>query len=89
MIGDGVNGISAGAGKGVSGMVNWTDPTSGSTARSGACGGGSSVGVETHVDNELVEVGGFRMVTEGDLERRSWVDGSAERIWKHSLRIRL
>ena len=45
------------------------------------CGGRDSY-------HELVEVGGFRKVTEGDLVRRSWVDGSEERIWKPSLRIR-
>ena len=51
----------------------------------GACGGG----VETHIDSDLVEVGGFRKVTEGSLVWRSWVDVSKERIWKPSLRIRL
>ena len=51
--------------------------------------GREPVGAETCVDNELAEVGGFRKVTEGDLVRRSWVDGSEERIWKPSLRIRL
>ena len=49
--------------------------------------GGSSVGAETHVNNELVEVRGFQKVTDGGLVRRSWVDGSEERIWKPSLRI--
>ena len=42
-------------------------------ARSGASGGGSIVGTETGVDNELAKVRGF---SEGD--RRSWVDGSEE-----------
>ena len=51
--------------------------------------GQEAVGVETRVDNELVEVGGFRKVTEGGLVRRTWVDGSEERIWKPFLRIRL
>ena len=35
----------------------------GSIARSGACGDGSSVGMETRVDSVLAEVGGF---LEGD-----------------------
>ena len=42
MGGDGVSDISAGAGEGVGGMVNGTGLTSGSIARSGACGGGDS-----------------------------------------------
>ena len=56
---DGVSDVSAGAGEGVGRMVNGTSHTSGSIARLGACGGGSSVGAEIRVDNELVEVGGF------------------------------
>ena len=32
--------------------------------------------------------GGLRKVTEGGLMKRSWVDGSEERMWKPSLRIR-
>ena len=35
----------------------------GSIARSGASGGGSTVGAETHVNNELAKVRGF---SEGD-----------------------
>ena len=35
----------------------------GSIARSGACGGGSTVGAETRVDNELAKIRGF---SEGD-----------------------
>ena len=54
---------------------------------SGACGGGRSVGAETHVNIELAEVGGFWKVTKVGLERRSWVDGSEGRIWKPSLSI--
>ena len=73
---DWVSDSSAGAGKGVGGMVNGAGLTSGSTARSGACGSGSYVGAETHVDNELAEVRGFQKVTDGDLVRRSWIDGS-------------
>ena len=48
-----------GAVEAVGGLLNGTGLTSGSIARSGACVGGSSVGAETHVDNVLVEVGGF------------------------------
>ena len=33
--------------------------------------------------------GGLQKGTEGGLMRRSWVDGSEERMWKPSLRIRL
>ena len=63
MGGDGVSDISAGAGEGIGGMVNGASLTSGSIARLGASRGGSTVGAETHVDNELVEVRGF---SEGD-----------------------
>ena len=34
-------------------------------------------------------LGDFLKVIEEDLVRRSWVDGSEQRIWKPSLRIRL
>ena len=70
-------------------MVNGAGLTSGSIARSGASGSGSIVGAETRVDNELAKVRGFRKVTDRGSVRRSWVDGSEERIWKPSLRIRL
>ena len=56
---DGVRNISAEAGEGVGGMVNGAGLTSGSIARSGASGGGSTVGAETLVDNELAKVRGF------------------------------
>ena len=86
MGGDGVCDVSAGVGEGVGGKVNGTDLTSGSIARSGACGGGSSVGAETCT-------GGGWGFSEGETEEglvsRSWVDGSEERIWKPSLKIRL
>ena len=88
MGGNGVSDISAGAGEGVGGMVNGAGFASGSIARSGASGGGSTVGAETRID-ELAKVRGF---SEGDrrgMVRRSWVDGSEDRIWKPSLRIRL
>ena len=42
MGGDGVSDTSAGAGEGVGRMVNRAGLTSGSIARSGACGGGDS-----------------------------------------------
>ena len=45
MDGDGVSDVSAGAGEGDGGMMNGTGLTSGPIARSGACGGGSSVGM--------------------------------------------
>ena len=86
MGGDGVSDVSAGADEGVGRMVNGTGLTVGSIARLGACGGGSSVGAETRVNNEL-EVAGFQKVTEGGLVRRSWVDGTEERIWEPFLRI--
>ena len=59
MGGGGVSDISAGGGKGVGGMVNGTGLTAGSIARSVACGGGSSVGAETFVDNEFAKVEDF------------------------------
>ena len=76
MGGDGVNDISAGAGERIGGMVNGAGLTLGSNAKSGA---------ETRVNNELAKV---REFSEGDnvgLVKRSWVDGSEERIWKPSL----
>ena len=63
MGGNGVSDISMRAGKGVGGVVNGAGLTSGSIARSGASGGGSTVGTETGVDNELAKVRGF---SEGD-----------------------
>ena len=66
MGGDGVSDISAGAGEGVGRMVNGTGLTSGSIARSGVSEGGSTMGAETCVNNELAKVRGF---SEGD---RGW-----------------
>ena len=63
MGGDGVSDISTGAGEGVGGVVNGAGLTLESIARSGASGGGSTVGMETRVINELVKVRGF---SEGD-----------------------
>ena len=59
MGGDGVSDFSVRAGEGVAGMVNGAGLTSGSIARSGASGGGSTVGEETRVDNELAKVRRF------------------------------
>ena len=61
--GNGVSDISMRAGEGVGGVVNGAGLTSGSIARSGASGGGSTVGMETGVDNELAKV---REFSEGD-----------------------
>ena len=80
MGGDRVSDNSAGAGEGVGRIVNGAGFTSGSIAS----GGGSSVGAETRVDNELARVRGFSEDDRG-LVRRSWVDGSGEMIWKPSL----
>ena len=48
-------------------MVNGTGLTSGSIARSGACGGGSFVGAETM---SWWRLGGFRKVTEGSFGKK-------------------
>ena len=60
---DGVSDISAGASKGDGRIVNGAGFTSGSIARLGASGSGSTVGAETSVDNELAKV---RRFLEGD-----------------------
>ena len=52
MGGNGVSDICTRAGEGVGGVVNGAGLTSGSIARLGASGGGSTVGTETGVDNE-------------------------------------
>ena len=85
----GLSDISAGAGERVGGMVNGTGLTSGSVARSGACGGGRSVGSKTRINNELAVVEGFLEGDRRGLVRRSCVGGSEERMWKPSLRIHL
>ena len=59
MGGAGISVFSAGAGEGVCVMVNGTGLTLGSIARSGVCEGGSYVGADTRIDNELAEVGVF------------------------------
>ena len=63
MGGNGVSDISTRAGEGGGEVVNGAGLTSGSTARSGASGGSSTVGMETGVANELAKVRGF---SEGD-----------------------
>ena len=70
-------------------MVNGAGLTSGSIARSGASGGGNTVGWSLVSTMSWRRLGGFWKVTDEGLVRRSWVDGSEERIWKPSLRIRL
>ena len=70
MSGDGVSDVSTGAGKGVGEMVNETDLTPWSIAWSGACGGGSSVGAETCIDNELAEVGRFSKGDRGEFGKK-------------------
>ena len=85
MVSNTVSEVSEGVGR----MVNRTSLTSGLLQGWEPVGGGRPIEAETHVHNELVEVGGFRKVTEEGLVRRSWVDGSEERIWKPSLRIHL
>ena len=73
-------------------MVNGAGLTSGSITGLGASGNGCGriMGTETSVQNKLAEVWGvLHKMMEGDLVRRSWVDGSEERMWKPSLRIRL
>ena len=69
--------------------MNGTGLTLGSAAGSEAGGGGSIMGAEAGVHHNLAEVWGLWKVIEGGLMRRSWVDGSEERMWKPSLRIRL
>ena len=65
--------------------MNGAGLTPGSVARSGASGGGRVMEAEADVHSKLAEVRGFAESDRG----RSWVDGSEERIWKPSLRIRL
>ena len=69
--------------------MNGAGLTPGSVAGSGASGGDRIMGVEAGVHHKLARLGGLRKVTEGGLVRRSWVEGSEERMWKPSLRIRL
>ena len=81
MGGDGISDISSGAGEGVGGMVNGADLTLGSVGVAVLWGWGL---VSTMSWRRL---GVFRKVTDGGLVRRSWVDGSEERIWKSFPRI--
>ena len=57
--------------------------------RVGSRWGGWILGAQAGVHSNWRRFGGLRKVTEGGLMRRSWVDGSEERMWKSSLRIRL
>ena len=61
----------------------------GSAARSGADGVAGLWGRRLVSTISWRRFRGLRKVTEGGLMRRSWVDGSEERMWKPSLRIRL
>ena len=70
-----VSEVHTGAGEQVNRRVNGTGLTLGSIARSGTSGDGRIMGAE-------VEVGEFWKLTEGGLMRRSWIDGSEERMWK-------
>ena len=83
--------VGTGAGEQVNRMMNGTGLTLGPFTGSGASrGGGMIMGTETCVNSELAEVvEGLQSVTEGGLVRRTWVDGSEERMWKCSLRIYL
>ena len=70
--------------------MNGAGLTPGSIAGSRAGGGGRIMGAEAGIHTiSWRTFGGLRKVTEGGLVRRSWVDGSEERMWKPSLRIRL
>ena len=51
-----------------------------------AGGGCRIMGAEADVHNKLAEVWGF-VESDRGLMRKSWVDGSEERMWKPSLRI--
>ena len=82
---DSVGEIGAKTGERVDGKVNRTRPVSESEA-----GGGSRfMQAKNSVNNELTEIAGGAGSGGGGLVRRSWVDGSKEKIWKPSLRIRL
>ena len=87
MGGDGVSDVSAGTGEGVGRMVN------GAGLTSGLLQGWEPLGVTVLWGQRFVStmswqrIGCFQKVTDGGLVRRSWVNGSEERIWKPSLRI--
>ena len=70
-------------------LVNGAGLTPGSVAGSGAGGGGRIMGVEAGVHNKLAEIWGFAKSDRERFDEGSWVDGSEERMWKPSLRIRL
>ena len=84
-----VSEISVGAGERVGGMVNVISLTS------GLLQGQELVGMAGLWVQRLVSTiswwrwGGFQKVTESDLVRRFWVEGSEKRIWKPSLTLRV
>ena len=59
----------------------------GSVAVSGASVSGRIMGWRLVSTISRQRFGGLWKVTEGGLMRRSWMDGSAKRMWKPSLRI--
>ena len=69
--------------------MNGAGLTPESVAGSGAGGGGRIMDAEGDVHHKLAELGWFAESDRGGLMRRSWVDGSEERMWKPSLSIRL
>ena len=78
---------SAGASEGVGGMVNGAGFTSRSLASREPVGVAVLWGWRLVSTVSWRRLGGFRKMTDGGSVRRSWVDGSEERIWKPSLRI--
>ena len=68
--------------------MNGADLTPGSVVGPRAGGGGRIMGAEAGVHHKLAKVWWFAESDRGGLVR-SWVDGSKERMWKPSLRIRL
>ena len=69
--------------------MNGAGLTLGSVAGSGAGEGGRIVGAKAVSTISWRRFGGLQKVTEGGLMRMSWMDGSEERMWKPSLRIRM
>ena len=69
--------------------MNGAGLTTGSVAGSGAGGVGRFMGAEAGVHNKLAQVWRFAESDRARFDEESWVDGSEERMWKPSLRIRL
>ena len=67
--------------------MNGAGLTPGSVAGSGASGGGRIMGAEAGVHHKLAEVWWFAKSDQGGLVRRSWVNGSEQRMWKPSVGI--